>query len=358
MTKSPEERGAEWLKSGNIGASSKTIYNFFISGPPNDPHYPHDFADWERCQRLLEAVPEWEQRLPELAALPGLDGKVWGALAEAWPNLKKRYESAGAGGGNFITQTIMGITRPLEAASGEVARIGENVSIRIKKDAPPIMQGILAKAKGASDEEVQAAVQKAISENATDEDMLLAARYLVAQTGKATTSHIQRHLQIGYNRAADIIEKLEKEGSISAPDAVGKREVSEKLRRANDITQKIGEIAEATGTTPAKVFETAKKKLEDRPAGPGHNSGDEPETKDVGGVAGARLRAFLDRVERLEEEKSGIAEDIKDIFAEAKGVGFDVKTMRRILKLRKMDSQKRQEEEEILDLYLAAIGMA
>lgn len=89
-------------------------------------------------------------------------------------------------------------------------------------------------------------------------------------------------------------------------------------------------------------------------AGPGHNSGDPQE---VGGVSGARLKAFLDRVERLEEEKGGIAEDIKDIYAEAKGVGFDTKIMRKVIKLRKMDSEKRREEEELLTLYQSAIGM-
>ncbi|OFW88496.1 MAG: hypothetical protein A3B66_08490 [Alphaproteobacteria bacterium RIFCSPHIGHO2_02_FULL_46_13] len=81
------------------------------------------------------------------------------------------------------------------------------------------------------------------------------------------------------------------------------------------------------------------------------------DTIDVGGVAGKRLKSFLDRVERLEEEKKGLADDIKDIYAEAKGVGFDVKTMRKILKLRKMEVEKRREEEELLELYKAAIGL-
>lgn len=81
------------------------------------------------------------------------------------------------------------------------------------------------------------------------------------------------------------------------------------------------------------------------------------ECKDVGGVAGQRLLAFFERIERLEEEKAAIAEDIKEVFAEAKGTGFDVKTIRRILKLRKMDSEKRNEETELLDLYMSAIGM-
>lgn len=84
---------------------------------------------------------------------------------------------------------------------------------------------------------------------------------------------------------------------------------------------------------------------------------DDDSVQDVGGVAGQRLKSFLDRIERLEEEKKGIADDIKDIYAEAKGVGFEVKIMRKILKLRKMEAEKRHEEEQLLELYKAAIGL-
>lgn len=78
---------------------------------------------------------------------------------------------------------------------------------------------------------------------------------------------------------------------------------------------------------------------------------------DVGGVAGKRLLQFIERIERLEEEKAALMEDIKEVYAEAKGVGFDTKTMRKIISLRKMDHEKRVETEELLDLYKAAIGM-
>lgn len=89
---------------------------------------------------------------------------------------------------------------------------------------------------------------------------------------------------------------------------------------------------------------------------PQGNSADE-EIKDVAGVAGKRLKSFLERIERLEGEKSDLASDIKDVYAEAKGVGFEVKVMRRLIKLTKMDPQKRKEEDELLELYKAAIGM-
>ncbi|MFY7776842.1 MAG: DUF2312 domain-containing protein [Elstera sp.] len=78
---------------------------------------------------------------------------------------------------------------------------------------------------------------------------------------------------------------------------------------------------------------------------------------DVGGVAADQLRSYIERVERLEEEKAGIAADIKDVFAEAKGNGFDVKTMRQIIRLRKLEEIDRQEQETLLDLYKRALGM-
>ena len=88
------------------------------------------------------------------------------------------------------------------------------------------------------------------------------------------------------------------------------------------------------------------------------SSENDNESADVGGVAGKRLKSFLERIERLEEEKKGLAEDMKEVYSEAKGVGFDVKIMRRVIKLRKMEPDKRREEDELLDLYMAAIGMA
>jgi uncharacterized protein (UPF0335 family) len=75
-------------------------------------------------------------------------------------------------------------------------------------------------------------------------------------------------------------------------------------------------------------------------------------------IAAGQLRAFIERIERLEEEKQTIADDIKDVYAELKGTGFDAKAVRTIIRLRKKDANERQEEEAILDLYLAALGMA
>lgn len=78
---------------------------------------------------------------------------------------------------------------------------------------------------------------------------------------------------------------------------------------------------------------------------------------EVGGIAGDHLRSFIERIERLEEDKTAIAADIKDVYGEAKGTGFDVKIIRQIVRLRKMEDHDRSEQEEILDLYKHALGM-
>ena len=78
---------------------------------------------------------------------------------------------------------------------------------------------------------------------------------------------------------------------------------------------------------------------------------------DSAAVNASHLRAFIERIEKLEEEKRAIADDIKDVYAEAKGNGFDSKIIRKIVSMRRMDREKRREEEEILDLYLTALGM-
>ncbi len=75
-------------------------------------------------------------------------------------------------------------------------------------------------------------------------------------------------------------------------------------------------------------------------------------------VAAGQLRAFIERIERLEEDKKTVAEDIKEVYAEMKGTGFDTKAVRTIIRLRKKDQAERQEEESILELYMNALGMA
>jgi uncharacterized protein (UPF0335 family) len=102
---------------------------------------------------------------------------------------------------------------------------------------------------------------------------------------------------------------------------------------------------------------------ESRPGGwTGNRSDDMSDTAKPGhngpaGFAADQLRSFVERIERLEEEKATIGQDVKDVYAEAKGTGFDVKVMRKVIRLRKMDKAERDEAEATLDLYMQALGM-
>ncbi len=84
-------------------------------------------------------------------------------------------------------------------------------------------------------------------------------------------------------------------------------------------------------------------------------SADKP--NNTGGITGERLKSFIERVERLEEEKTALAADIKDVYSEAKSAGFDTKIIRQLIRIRKADPQDRKEQEELLELYMQAIGM-
>ncbi|WP_321337811.1 DUF2312 domain-containing protein [Breoghania sp.] len=77
----------------------------------------------------------------------------------------------------------------------------------------------------------------------------------------------------------------------------------------------------------------------------------------TGGIAADQLRAFTERIERLEEERKALSDDIKDVYGEAKAMGFDVKILRQVVRLRKQEPHEREEQETILDLYLHALGM-
>lgn len=84
---------------------------------------------------------------------------------------------------------------------------------------------------------------------------------------------------------------------------------------------------------------------------------DEKPLDNSGCISGERLRAIIQRIEKMEEDKAAVAEDLKEIYAEAKGVGYDTKIIRKIVSLRKIEVDKRREDSELLSLYMSAIGM-
>lgn len=389
MPESILERATKWRDNGGTGASAKTIYAFFMGETGFSPSYPHDAGDFGRCMGLLRAVPEFEERLGEMSELPGLHGAAWGALAENWPALKESYA---AGDEKAFYDLIQGILQPIERKSGEVADVTKalgggkggisriTMSVGKKIDLPPRVAADMA-AKEPPRPKMPPVPGMAPAQDpapADGENLLERALELVVRENKVSTSFIQRHLQLGYNRAARIVEELEKAGLVTAADHVGKREITDKARKCVQLVDGVMKVAGETGLPPETVLAEAERragvalgdKVDDIAAkhgvsqevadkvkkdyGIGHNS---HQDADVGGISGKRLRAFLERIERMEEEKKAAADDIKDIYAEAKGVGFDTKTLRKLTRLRKMDKEKRREEEELLELYKAAVGL-
>ena len=81
------------------------------------------------------------------------------------------------------------------------------------------------------------------------------------------------------------------------------------------------------------------------------------ESDAIGGVARDHLKAFVSRIERLEEDKKAVMDDMKEVYAEAKSMGFDTKILRKVISLRKKEVTEREEEQSMLDLYMAALGM-
>ena len=80
-------------------------------------------------------------------------------------------------------------------------------------------------------------------------------------------------------------------------------------------------------------------------------------SEDSSGISADRLRSFIKRIEKLEEDKAAVGEDLKEVYSEAKGAGFDTKIIRQIVRLRKIELEQRREQEELLELYMSAIGM-
>ena len=171
------------------------------------------------------------------------------------------------------------------------------------------------------------------------------ARELVIVHDKPSSSWLQRQLGVGYNTAAGYIERMEQEGLLSAPDHVGKRTV---LPHAITDVEKLAANLAARGAHVSRGSD-------------GHAQivipVELPEAHRTTEVTDDRLRLLIERAERLEEEKKGISDDIRDVFAEAKAVGYDVKIMRQILKLRKMRPDDIREMEMVLDTYKAALGI-
>lgn len=209
---------------------------------------------------------------------------------------------------------------------------------------------------------------------------------IVWKDGVASTSFIQRRLGIGYNKASQLIERMETLAIVSKANHVGKRDVRspDDLRAALNICQDITNIAgeEAApillkaiiaGFQPSAKPDASEPPAEDPARATFLEAADKMARKgrlpmredesfrkhnqDAYSVTADELRQFIERFEQLESEKKDISEQQKELLSEAKGRGYDTKVMKKIVALRKRKPDDIAEEEAIMEMYKAALGM-
>lgn len=184
----------------------------------------------------------------------------------------------------------------------------------------------------------------------------------MAASGTVSTSAIQRQYSIGYNQAAALIEEFERDGIVSQPNQAGRRTM---LIRLDEISER--ERAEVPSEDPQEREAEEAMEAAVAPA-LGHNSRAQynkegtGQSDDMGGsdvlsqAARQKLRLTIQRIEALEADRKEIAESIKEVYGEAKALGYDTKALRSCIRIRKQDRQERQEQEAILEVYLDALG--
>lgn len=159
----------------------------------------------------------------------------------------------------------------------------------------------------------------------------------VIKHGKCSTSEIQRKFGIGYNKAARIVEGLEALGVVTSPDHVGKREVA-----ATELPKSLEIAAAAQKMVKSPMKET---------------DADREVSDNAYRASANQIRSFVERFERLEAEKKDIADQQKEVMAEAKATGYDTKVLRKLIALRKRDPSDVAEEDAVLEMYKEALGM-
>lgn len=311
----------------SIGASAKSILAHLLGGYEQDGSYPHDAADFGRCEKQLMSNPLLWPKFHKMAEV----NAYWAALVPRWLEIRALEPEK-------RTALIKSILAPIQKADPLHAQFGPNASITV---GPITFKGEAAKED--------------------EEDTFTQAVMLVWSEGVVSTSRLQRRLEIGYNAAARLIERMEEMAIVSKPDHVGKRTVRspDDLRAALNIRQEITDIAgEQWGPILLKALVAG---LKEKPqqektsmAGTGHNSGDVTAAYTV---TADELRQFIERAEQLASEKKDVAEQEKELFAEAKGRGYDTKVMRKVIALRKRKPDEIAEEEAIIEMYKSALGM-
>lgn len=309
------------------GASASSIWTHLTGQGKQNGDYPGDAGDFGRCEAFLDANPDLRAQLPRMAEV----NAYWAGLVPLWEEIRRAPDQR-------KTVIIHAVVKPLEKVDPTCGRLlGGTI-----RSGPITFKGEAAEPPAEPD---QGMLQRAVN--------------LVWAENNASTSFLQRRLGIGYNAAARLIERMEELAIVSKPNHVGKREVRtpEDLKATLDfkalITTIVGED-QAAGVIAAIVGDLRKQQEQEKPmpAGTGHNSADPY------AVTADELRQFIERYEQLEAEKKDVTESQKELMAEAKGRGYDTKVMRKVIALRKRKPDELAEEEAVLEVYKAALGMS
>ena len=277
------------------GASSRAIAAHLAGVGDPRGDYPMDAADFGRCETLLTECPSLRDSFARMAEV----NDYWAALVPAWDSIRTAEDQ---------TAAIKAIIRPIQDDDPTHFRLSDTVSLSVD-----------------------------LGPDSIDKLAATAAEFIIAD-GKCSTSYVQRRLGIGYNRAARIVERLEELGVVTASDHVGKRAVV-----AKTLPKTLKAAAKDTTATRPPMKET---------------EADRDVRNNAYRVTAAELRQFIERWERLDAEKKDIADQQKEVMAEAKGRGYDTKIIRKVIALRKRDKDDIAEEEAVLELYKEALGMA
>jgi uncharacterized protein (UPF0335 family) len=349
----------EWIASGAKGASAKSIAAHLAGHDTQNGDYPHDGGDFGRCEALLDAVPSLRLIFPQMVDV----NAYWAALVPRWAEIA-------ALGNEEQTKLIKNVVMPIEELDPSHHRISAIAAVR---SGPITFKGKVETTGRTNQQPADQAVQQ-----------FKTACELVFREQKCSTSYIQRKLSIGYNKAARLVELMQSIGLVSRVNPEGGRDVvtievfAETLKIPPDMIAAAGDdlmaavlqgvalaYQDALGDRPdpfeagatqsrSKMEATARKGRAPMKDDPEFSAANDATYR----VTADELRQFVERYERLEVEKKDIADQQKEVMAEAKGRGYDTKVLRKVIALRKKSTDEIAEEEAVLEMYKEALGMA